>query len=54
MSNTYGPERLENACIRALQFGAIQYKNIESILKSGLDKQPLPLPASESTAANPT
>lgn len=54
MSKTYGPERLENACIRALHFGAIRYKNIESILKSGLDKQPLPLPASESTAANPT
>ncbi len=54
MSKTYGPERLENACIRALHFGAIRYKNIESILKSGLDKQPLPLPASESTAVNPT
>ncbi len=54
MSKTYGPERLENASIRALHFGAIRYKNIESILKSGLDKQPLPLPASESTAANPT
>jgi transposase len=54
MSKTYGPERLENACIRALHFGVIRYKNIESILKSGLDKQPLPLPASETTAVNPT
>ena len=54
MSKTYGPERLENAAIRALHIGAIRYKNIESILKSGLDKQPLPLPASESTTACPT
>lgn len=53
MSKTYGPERLENAAIRALHIGAIRYKNIESILKSGLDQQPLPLPASESTAAVP-
>ena len=53
MSKTYGPERLENAAIRALHFGAIRYKNIESILKSGLDQQPLPLPGSEPTAAEP-
>lgn len=54
MSKTYGPERLENAAIRALHIGAIRYKNIESILKSGLDQQPLPLPGSEPTAAVPT
>jgi hypothetical protein len=54
MSKTYGSERLENAAIRALHICAIRYKNIESILKSGLDKQPLPLPASEPTAACPT
>lgn len=54
MSKTYGPERLENAAIRALHIGAIRYKNIESILKSGLDQQPLSLPGSESTAAEPT
>ena len=54
MSKTYGPERLENAAIRALHIGAIRYKNIESILKSGLDQQPLPLPGSESMAAEPT
>lgn len=54
MSKTYGNERLENAAIRALHIGAIRYKNIESILRSGLDQQPLPLPASESTAAEPT
>lgn len=52
MSKTYGNERLENAAIRALYIGAIRYKNIESILKSGLDQQPLP--ELEPLAAEPT
>lgn len=47
MGKIYGNERLENAAIRALHIGAIRYKNIESILKSGLDQQPLPQLASE-------
>ena len=53
MSKTYGNERLENAAIRALHIGAIRYKNIDSILKNGLDQQPLPKPDSESMAAEP-
>jgi transposase len=53
MGKIYGNERLENAAIRGLHIGAIRYKNIESILKSGLDQQPLPLPASELMAAEP-
>lgn len=51
MSKKYGKERLENAAIRALHIGAVRYKNVESILKNGLDKQPLHKPASENTAA---
>ncbi|HHS8262908.1 TPA: IS21 family transposase [Legionella anisa] len=51
MGKRYGNARLENAAIRALHIGAYRYKSIESILKNGLDKQPLPMPASESTAA---
>lgn len=51
MEKKYGDDRLENAAIRALHLGAYRYKNIESILKNGLDKQPLAVPASESTAA---
>ena len=34
-------KRLEAACVRALQMKAYSYKNIESILKKGLDRQPL-------------
>lgn len=54
MGTHYGKERLENAAIRALHIGAIRYKNVESILKSGLDQQPLPKPACESIPAKPS
>jgi hypothetical protein len=37
----YPPERLEAACERALVAGARSYTNVESILKHGLDRQPL-------------
>jgi len=41
LGERYGAERLEKAAQRGLSLGAIRYKNIESILKNGLDKQPL-------------
>lgn len=37
-----GFDRLEAACARALRINALSYKSIASILKHGLDKQPLP------------
>jgi len=52
LSKQYGSDRLENAALRALHIGATRYKNVESILKNGLDKQPLP--ASTITAASIT
>src|SRR5207248_1682541 len=42
LGKSYGAERLEAACRRALTIGACSYKSIESILKKGLDRQPLP------------
>jgi transposase len=42
LGKSYSPERLEAACRRALTLGACSYKSIESILKKGLDRQPLP------------
>jgi transposase len=42
LGKQYGPERLEAACRRALATGACSYKSLASILKSGLDRQPLP------------
>jgi transposase len=37
----YTPERVERACRRALAIGARSYKSVKSILKNGLDQQPL-------------
>lgn len=36
-----GPSRLEAACQRALHFGTLSYRSIESILKHRLEEQPL-------------
>ena len=44
LGKSYSPERLEAACRRALTLGACSYKSIESILKKGLDRQPVPQP----------
>ena len=38
----YGPDRLEAACVRAIVLKSFSYKSIESILKTGLDRRPLP------------
>lgn len=42
LAKTYGKARLEAACARALALGARRYKSLASILKAGLDRQPLP------------
>lgn len=42
LGKTYGDERLEAACQRALRLGTTNYKSLQSILKTGLDRQALP------------
>ena len=42
LGKSYGNDRLENACRRALYADTCSYKSIESILKHNLDQQPLP------------
>ena len=42
LSKSYGTDRLENACKRAVHIGAYTYKSVESILKNNLDQSPLP------------
>jgi len=42
VGETYGPERTEVACERALRFGAVSYKPVQNILKKGLDLKPHP------------
>jgi transposase len=42
LGRRYGDDRLEAAAVRALAIRAHTYRSVESILKSGLDAQPLP------------
>jgi transposase len=42
LGKRYSPQRLEAACARALAMRAYSFKTVESILKNGLDQQPLP------------
>jgi len=42
LGKKFGEDRLEAACRRAVVIGGCSYKSIESILKNGLDRQPLP------------
>ena len=41
LGNSYGDDRLEAACARALVLQAHSYKSVASILRHGLDQQPL-------------
>ena len=45
LGGRYGPARLEAACRRALALRTLSYRSVESILRTGLDRQPLPAPA---------
>jgi transposase len=42
LGRRYGDDRLEAAAVRALAIRAHSYRSVESILKAGLDGQPLP------------
>ncbi len=42
LGDRFGRQRLESACERALVAHALTYRSIESILRNGLDRQPLP------------
>ena len=41
LGKTHGQDRLEAACWRALKLNAMSFKSLKSILKNGLDQQPL-------------
>lgn len=49
LGKSYGNQRLEAACERALHINALSYRSIESILKNGLDQKPLPGTNNEGT-----
>jgi len=42
LGKKYGDDRLEAACRRALAIGGPTYRSVASILKTGLDQEPLP------------
>lgn len=42
LAQSFGEDRVEKACLRALAIGAHSYKSVQSILKNNLDQQPLP------------
>jgi hypothetical protein len=44
LGKSFGAERLEAACRRALNIRAHSYKSVHSILKNRLDEKPLPPP----------
>lgn len=44
LERVYSAGRLEAACQRAQALEAFSYKSVQSILKTGLDQQPLPEP----------
>lgn len=50
LAKTYGPERLEAACARALHHATIQFRSVKHILMGGHDALPLPQPAQCSSA----
>ena len=51
LGKTFGNDRLEAACQRSLTLGSHSYKSLESILRHGLDRQPL---SSQTEAELPT
>jgi transposase len=53
LGKRYCPDRLEKACERAVAIGAYTYHNVESILKNGLDKQPLTPPSKSRSVSHP-
>ncbi len=44
LGRRHGEARLEAACARALAVGALSYRSVDSILKAGLERAPLPEP----------
>ena len=49
LGKRYGEERLEAACARALVAGARSYRHLDTMLRKGLDRMPLPTTRGSST-----
>ncbi len=53
LAKRYSPQRLEDACKRAVAISSYSYKSVESILKKGLDRQPMESATRNSTVIHP-
>jgi transposase len=53
LADRYSSERVEAACARALAVRALSYRSVESILRHGLDRQPLPTPPTRTHPTHP-
>ena len=51
LAKRYGPARLNAACARAVAVGARSYRHVDSMLRHGLDRMPLPLDAPDARPA---
>jgi transposase len=51
LGKKYGATRLEAACARAVAVRARSYRHVDSILKNGLDRTPLPSAGAQTTIA---
>lgn len=52
LEKSYGSSRLENACVRALNFNTASYQSVKSILKSGFDSVLTPKSSSTRTVSH--
>lgn len=52
LAKKYGDDRLNAACLRALELGARRFKNVKSILERGLDKEAPPTDEPTRTAGH--
>jgi hypothetical protein len=40
LARSYGADRLEAACVRAMSIRSPTFRSVDAILKSGMDRQP--------------
>jgi transposase len=50
LAKSYGDDRLEAACKRAMAIGSTSYRSVASILKHGLDQKPMGEPERDKPA----
>lgn len=53
LARQFGPQRLEAACVRAMAIRSPSYRSVNSIIKTGLDRHPLPSQSDSTESATP-